>query len=96
MQRVLWTKGNIYGTIANSYVDFIVRNYGTATVVFGGYQEMPSTKYNTNDRCQQIHHPLVSVSPDTVFNGKNVEFLSRGSNKQALIKIVGVRLRDKL
>ena len=83
-----------YGAIADSYVDFTVRNYGTATVVFDGYQEIPSTKDNTHDRRQQRHHPLVSVSPDTVFSGKKDEFLSRGSNKQALINIISGRLLD--
>ena len=83
-----------YGAIADSYVDFTVRNYGTATVVFDGYQEIPSIKDNTHDRRQQRHHPLVSVSPDTVFSGKKDEFLSRGSNKQALINIISGKLRD--
>jgi len=48
--------------IPDSYVDFTVFNYGTATVVFDGYQEIPSTKDNTHVRRQQRHLALVSVS----------------------------------
>ena len=47
VQCVPWTKGNTYGAITNSYVDFTFRNCRTATVVFNGYQEIPSTKDNS-------------------------------------------------
>jgi len=68
VQHVPRTKDITYGTIVDSSVNFTVRNYDTATVVFDGYQEIPSTKDNTPDRRQQRHHPLVSVSPHTVFS----------------------------
>lgn len=86
MHRVPWDKGTTYDTIANCYADFTLRNYDTATVVFDGYQETPSTKDSTHERRQHRQHPLVSVTPGAVFRGTKDEFLSRGSNKQALIK----------
>ena len=71
VQRIPWKNGNTHGAIADSNVDFNVRNYGTATtIVFDGYQETPSTKDNTHDMRQQRHHPLIIVSPNTVFIGK--------------------------
>ena len=95
VQRAPWTKRNTYGAIADSYVDFTVRNYGTATVVFDGYQDIPSIKDNIRDMRQQRQNPLVSVSADTVFSGEKDEFLSRRRNKQALINIISARLQDK-
>ena len=41
MHRVQWTTGNTYGAIADCYVDFTLRNYGMATVVFDGYHDRP-------------------------------------------------------
>lgn len=95
LHRGPWTKGSTYGTIADSYVNFTLRNYGTTTVVFDGYQDTPSTKDSTHQRRQQRNHLLVSVTPGTVFNGKKEDFLSKGSNKQALIDIISTRLREK-
>ena len=80
--------------MADSYVDYTRRNYGTATVVFDGYQDGPSTKDSTHQRRQQTNHPLVSVTPGAVFNYKKDDFLSKGSNKQALIDIISTRLRE--
>ena len=37
MHRVQWTKGSTNGALAESYMDFILRNYGMATVVFDRY-----------------------------------------------------------
>ena len=53
MHRVPWTKGSTYGAIADSYVDFTLRNYGMAMVVFDGYHDQPSVKDSTHQRRQQ-------------------------------------------
>jgi hypothetical protein len=95
MHRIPWTKGSTYGAIADSYVDFTLRNYGMATIVFDGYHDQPSVKDSTHQRRQQKNHPKVSVTPTTVFTGKKEEFLSQGSNKQGLINLISDRLRKK-
>ncbi|KAG1678682.1 hypothetical protein GQR58_013306 [Nymphon striatum] len=95
MHRVQWTKGSTYGAIADCYVDFTLRNYGMATVVFDGYHDQPSVKDSTHQRRQQKNHPKVSFTPTTVFTGKKEEFLSQGSNKQGLINMISDRLREK-
>ena len=53
MHRVQWTTGSTYGAIADCYVDFTLRNYGMATVVFDGYHDRPSVKDSTHQRRQQ-------------------------------------------
>ncbi|KAG1669956.1 hypothetical protein GQR58_017208 [Nymphon striatum] len=93
--KVQWTKGSTYGAIADCYVDFTLRNYGMATVVFDGYHDQPSVKDSTHQRRQQKNHPKVSFTPTTVFTGKKEEFLSQGSNKQGLINMISDRLREK-
>ena len=95
MHRVQWTTGSTYGAIADCYVDFTVRNYGMATVVFDGYHDRPSVKDSTHQRRQQKKHPNVSFTPTTVFTGKKEDFLSQGSNKQGLINMISDRLREK-
>lgn len=94
IHRVQWTKGSTYGVIADAYVDFTIRNYGKATVVFDGYLDTPSIKDNTHDRRQQKHHPKVSVTLETIFNGKKDEFLSNGHNKQRLINLISEKLKE--
>src|SRR6218665_1511481 len=51
LHRIPWKKGESYGTIAQSYADFTVRQYGAGTtVVFDGYEQGPSIKDNTHLR----------------------------------------------
>jgi len=95
MHRVQWTKGSTYGAIADCYVDFTLRNYGMATVVFDGYRDQPSVKDCTHQRRQQKNHPKVSFTPATVFTGNKEEFLSQGCNKQGLINMISNKMREK-
>jgi len=62
LHRLSWKKGDSYGAIAESYVDFTVRHYGQATVVFDGYGEGPSIKNNTHQRRGKHAPTLLLVS----------------------------------
>ena len=84
-----------YGEIADAYVDFTLRNYGTATIVFDGYLDTPSMKDNAHQRRQQKHHPQINFTSSTVFSGKSDAFLSNGNNKQRLINLISEKLREK-
>ena len=86
LHRVPWTKAESYGTIASCYADFTVRHYGPATVVFDGYSEGASIKDNTHQRRGQHDHPIINFTADSEFSGKREDFLSRGKNKEGLIK----------
>ena len=92
MHRVPWTKGSTYGAIADSYVDFTLRNYGMATVVFDGstisegqYPPTPSAEKPSKSKRHSNNR----------FTGKKEEFLSLDSNKQGLINLIIDRLRKK-
>jgi 5'-3' exonuclease len=95
LHRLPWNKGDSYGAIAQSYADFTIRHYGSATVVFDGYGGGPSIKDNTHQRRGQNIHPVVSFTAETEFSGKKDEFLSRDSNKQGLIDLISDALRNR-
>jgi len=50
LHRLPWNKRDSYGTIAESYAEFTVRNYGLATVVFDRYGAGASIKDNTHQK----------------------------------------------
>ncbi|KAK4298605.1 hypothetical protein Pmani_008001 [Petrolisthes manimaculis] len=94
LHQVPWKRGQNDGEIAQSYADFTVRHYGSATtVVFDGYEEGPSIKDNTHQRRGHNSHPIVHFTADTEFSGKKEKFLSRDFNKQTLIKMIIAELR---
>ena len=95
LHRLTWKTGTSYGAIAQSYADFTVRHYGSATVVFDGYDGGPSIKDNTHHRRGQNLHPVVKFTAETEFSGKKDEFLSRDCNKQGLINLISDELRKK-
>jgi len=96
LHRIPWKHGESYGDIAQSYADFTIRHYGSATtVVFDGYDEGPSIKDNTHERRGQNVHPIVSFTAETEFSGKKEEFLSRDVNKQRLIQMISDELRER-
>ena len=96
LHRIPWKKGESYGDIAQSYADFTIRHYGSATtVVFDGYDEGPSIKDNTHERRGQNIHPIVGFTAETEFTGKKEEFLSRDVNKQRLIQMISDELRER-
>ena len=92
---VPWKRVVSYGAIAQSYADFTIRHYGLATVVFDGYSGGPYVKDNTHQRRWQNIHPVVRLTADTEFAGKNDEFMSRDSIKQELIDLINWELRER-
>ena len=93
LHRLPWKTGDSYGDIAKKYGEFTIRHYGLATVVFDSYAEGPSIKDNTHQRRWGNVHPVVSFTPETKFQGKREEFLSRNANKQSPIHLISEELR---
>jgi len=77
IHRLPWKEGTTFGNIASSYVQFTLRNYGQATVVFDGYPDAPSTKDNMHRRrCRGASYQAeVQVNPEVEFTGKKGKFL---------------------
>ena len=81
-----------YGSIAQSYAEFTIRRYPSATVVFDGYLGGPTIKDNMHQRRGKNVHPVISFTEETVFAGKKDEFLSRDRNKQNMIDLISEKL----
>ena len=78
----------------DTYADFTLEQYGAATVVFDGNQLSHSAKDNEHQRREQkINFPGVNFTIETVFEGIQEEFISKGSNKQQLINLTSYELR---
>ena len=44
IQRLPWRREDLFETICQMYVDYVMRKYSRATVVFDGYVDGPSIK----------------------------------------------------
>ena len=96
LHRIPWKLGQSYGKIAQSYADFTIQYYGSATtIVFDGYGDGPSIKDNTHHRRGNNIHPIVNFTAETEFSGKKEEFLSRDLNKQRLIQMISDELKER-
>ena len=91
LHRVPWKAGDSYRSIAQSYADFTIRQYGLATMVFDGYG-CPSIKDNTHQRRGMNVHRVVHFTADTEFIGKKEQFLFRASNKE---RFISAQLRNR-
>jgi hypothetical protein len=95
LHRLPWGKGITYEGIADSYATFVHSHYGTATVVFDGYQSGATIKDMTHANRRQKFFPNVSFSPSMHFNGWKEDFLSNTSNKQRIIFLIGKHLSER-
>ena len=50
LQRIPWTKGDLFSTTCMTYVNYVTKKYPKLTVVFDGYPDKPSTKDITHMR----------------------------------------------
>ena len=75
LHRLSWNKGDSFGTIAKSYAEFTVKNYGIATIVFDGYSSGASIKDNTHQRRGKSLHPVIGFTEETECSVKKEEFL---------------------
>ena len=81
--RLSWVLATSYCEIANAYADFTSKHYGSAILVFDGYESGPSIRDNTYQRRGQTTiYPMVNSIGETELEGKNEECLSRCINNQ--------------
>ena len=65
MYRVPWRRNSTYLEIADAYANFVTNKYGNATVIFDGYNGLPSTKDITHIRRTGGKRMLKSSFPRT-------------------------------
>ena len=95
LQRVPWRLKESIDNICQMYVNYVVRRYGSPTVVFDGYSAGPSTKDATHIRRTGAHSgPNVHFTGQTVITLKKEEFLASKENKQRFINLLGSKLEE--
>ena len=89
LHKISWTIGNIYADICETYIRYLLNNYGEAKNIFvvfdGGYLN-PSTKDTTHLRRSngKIGGKIFPVLTNPLIEKKN-EFLLNNNNKQAIL-----------
>ena len=92
LHRVSWRKGHTYKEIINTYIQYVMRHYGTASVVFDGYKH-PSTKDQAHLHRRKDSCATVNFEEDmTAFSAKG--FLNNGENKTRFIAMLTTALQE--
>ena len=96
LQRLPWQKGQTYGEIIQTYVDYITKRFGEeTTVVFDGYSSTPSTKDVTHlRRTKEKISREVQFTKTSQMNMKKQQFLANTTNKQNFINMLSSSLRE--
>jgi len=94
LHRVPWPRGLTYSDILSLYVQYVTRRYASATVVFDGYEDGPSTKDSAHQRRTGTSGPIVNFDCNMVLKLKKEEFLRNTANKQRFINILGEKLEQ--
>ncbi|KAL8576695.1 hypothetical protein ACOMHN_025170 [Nucella lapillus] len=96
LHRVEWSRSLTYSQLCQTYVDFVTRRYGNASVVFDGYCSGPSTKDVTHMRRKNGR----KTTTDIIFDGDMLvcnsreSFLSNQNNKQRFINNLSEALQE--
>ena len=95
LHKVRWTSANTFDQVCERYVDYVKNTYGSSSIVFDGYSDVPSTKdhehmrRNINKRgCTDVR--CNALSKVTI---KQDVFLSSSSNKAQLIQLLSTYLK---
>ena len=84
----MWKKGKTFAEICQSYVDYVVLNFGKdSEVVFDGYPMLPTTKDTTHvRRSKGKKGKVVKFSLNSKLSMNKDNFLLNKENKQAFIE----------
>ena len=85
-------KGTSYEHLADRYIEFVLRSYPHATIVFDGYSQGASTKDMAHAQRRNIPDRDVHFDPLMHLSEKKEDFLSNVQNKQKFIQLVGERM----
>jgi hypothetical protein len=96
LQKIPWPRHTTYSALFALYVNYVIKHYGRATVVFDGYGNGPSTKDITHMRRS---HGAVGT---TILFEESMSlpvhkrlFLANHANKQRFINMLGEKLRAR-
>ncbi|KAG1714706.1 Multidrug resistance-associated protein 1 [Nymphon striatum] len=94
LHRVHWVKGIKFNEVAKAYVNYIRRNYGSAFIVFDGYDSPESIKSNEHLRRagSKGSTPNIIITEDNEVLYTKERFLSNSHNKTQLISFLADHL----
>ncbi|KAG1681898.1 Neuroendocrine convertase 1 [Nymphon striatum] len=94
LHRVHWVKGIKFNEVAKAYVNYIRRNYGSAFIVFDGYDSPESIKSNEHLRRagSKGSTPNIIITEDNEVPYTKERFLSNSHNKTQLISFLADHL----
>lgn len=96
LQRLPWPSAESYSNIANIYVNYVQRKYGSTStlIVFDGYKGGPTTKDVTHQRRSKGHvEPTITFTNDMICRSQKDKFLTNKANKTLIIDLIGDRLQ---
>ena len=90
VHRIPWQRGKTYNDICRLYTNYVTIRYGHAIIVFDGYQEELSTKYDAHERRTGGRTgTTMDFTRDMVTKSKKEDLLSNKDNKQRVIRKLG-------
>ncbi|KAJ8879231.1 hypothetical protein PR048_019837 [Dryococelus australis] len=90
LRVLVWPRPATFGTVVESYIQYVVRHYSTFTIVVcDGYDDVMSTKGEERNR-HSLHktYPNMSLDSSTIITVSQADFLSYGHNKARLISML--------
>ncbi|CAG2234842.1 unnamed protein product [Mytilus edulis] len=85
IHRIPWVKGQNFSSICESYVQYVIKHYSDATIVFDGYPDIPTLKDVTHvRRTKGILTPKVEFTADMPCRSQKEVFLSNSYNRDLL------------
>lgn len=94
LQRLPWPNQTTYANLSSLYVQYILRHYGHAVVIFDGYGSGPSTKDETHQRRSSAKTigAEIDFKPEMQLTMKKKAFLANPRNKQKFLYFIGSEL----
>ena len=93
LQRIPWTKGDLFSTTCMTYVNYVTKKYPKLTLVFDDYPDKPSTKDITHMRLTRgVTSPKVTFNENMLCKTKKEVFLSNTDNKRSFLNLLSTKL----
>ena len=95
LQRIPWVRNQSYKSLCDTYVDHVMRNFGSgAIIVFDGYPDKPTTKDQAHlRRSKGMVGATINFTEDMIFNAKKELFLANNTNKTRFIQLLSRQLQ---
>ncbi|KAK3092613.1 hypothetical protein FSP39_004972 [Pinctada imbricata] len=95
IHKIPWEQKASFGSIIDSYTNYVLKKFGHATIVFDGYPNHPTTKDITHiRRSKGICGRKVIISNVTTLNTKKEHFLANTDNKKQFISHLSLSLQQ--